>query len=64
MDKKLIVVGENISELTRLTKNFADVMERLQDYDVLTPSEIKHIVAKYDCISFYLPYIATVWKTY
>ncbi|ODN01341.1 hypothetical protein Ocin01_05342 [Orchesella cincta] len=36
-------IEKNLDQLTKLTRNFPEVLERLQDYDVLTASEIKQI---------------------
>ncbi|CAL8095277.1 unnamed protein product [Orchesella dallaii] len=36
-------IEKNLNQLTKLTRNFAEVLEKLQDYDVLTSSEIKQI---------------------
>lgn len=52
MERKKSAIEENLESLTKLTKNFEDVLEKLQDYDVLTTSELEHIVCRY----FYVVY--------
>lgn len=53
--KKSAIIEENLDSLTKLTKNFEDVLEKLQDYDVLTASELEHVVCRY----FYVVYRIT-----